>query len=147
MSNVTLTTTQVLTSAWFGNTAYYGYDVDGGVTSVTVTALGAGGVTLASDTINIPPNILTSSPTSGYGGYLASDPVLLDTSNFLNLVGITGYTISGVATSSYTGGWVADDLTFVPATAVVPEPSIGLGGLLSLGFMGAVYLGRRLQKY
>jgi hypothetical protein len=108
VNGVSLTTTQVLTSVWFGK-PNFGASV-GGASQVTVeayhntTLLGSVSLSLASTTLQ-----------------------QLDTSSFTALTGITGYKINRVASGvePYGGShWVADSFTFA---APVPEPeSVGL---------------------
>lgn len=139
--NVILTTSKVLTEAWFGRNEYYGFG--GGASSLTVTAFGVNG-DLGSATTPLPDTFPYTgnlpSPNNSIGNGLPDPLVRLDTSSFLNLVGITGYRISRVEIGSFTGNWIGDDFTFVdPGSLVtnVPEPGMGLS-LLSLGFMGLV---------
>ncbi|RYD27287.1 MAG: hypothetical protein EOP86_24750, partial [Verrucomicrobiaceae bacterium] len=77
-NGITLNTTLVLTSAWFGQNEYYGFG--GGATSVTITAL-AGSTSLGSVTFDLLDLV------DGQPEMLA--PV--DTSVFLTYSGITGY--------------------------------------------------------
>ena len=117
---LTLTTTQVLTSAWFGQNAYYGYS--NGADQVTISALHGTSV-LGSVSLNLT----NSNPGQ------PSPLQLLDTSAFVALSGITGYRIDRHAPTEFSDSWVGDNFAF---QAPVPEVSsawllaLGLGGLL-----------------
>ena len=132
-----ITTTSILTEAWFGHIEYYGYG--GGATSVTVTAFGASG-DLGFETISLPDTFPYTgnlpSPNDGIGNGLPDPMVKLDTISFLALSGITGYRISRFDSQPLNGNWAADDFTFVTVSAV-PEPSslVAFGiGLIALGY-------------
>jgi hypothetical protein len=118
-----ITTSNVLTQAWFGRNEYYGYI--GGASQVTVTALGASG-DLASVSLVLPDTFPYTGnlapPNDGIGNGLPDPMVQMDTSSFLGLSGITGYRIDRVATDPSAGDWVADDFTFA-SPAAIPEPS------------------------
>ncbi len=101
--STTLTTTKTLYGLYLGQINFAA-----AATSVTVSALGAGGVTLASKT-----DTLTSTTQSFF-----------DTSNFASLTGITGYTLVGSNPNDPNArGFVGDDFTFSPPV-VPPVPSI-----------------------
>lgn len=105
-----LTTSLVLTGAWFGRDEYYGYG--GGATAITIFAL-AGDTELASVHFELPETH-DAQP----------EPLeFVDTSAFLALSGITGYRIDRTAGGEFADSWIADDFTFVEPTASVPEPS------------------------
>ncbi|MDB6133153.1 MAG: proteinsorting protein [Verrucomicrobiales bacterium] len=105
-NGITLNTTLILTSAWFGQNEYYGFG--GGATSVTITAL-AGSTPLGSVTFDLQDQV------DGQPEVLA--PV--DTSVFLTYSGITGYRIDHVAPNEFAHNWVADDFTFVPEPGIM----------------------------
>lgn len=131
--NVILTTTNVLKEAWFGRNEYYGYG--GGASSVTVTAFSGSGdlgsVTIAlPDTFPYTGNLLP--PNQSIGNGLPDPMVRMDTSHFSSLVGITGYRIGRVEIGSFSGNWVADDLTF---ETPVPEPLTVLGSMAAIAFV------------
>ena len=113
---VVLTTSLVLTEAWFGRNEYYGYG--GGASDVTVTAFGVNG-DLGSVAISLPDTFPYTgnlpSPNQSIGNGLPDPMVRMDTSNFLALSGITGYRINRIEIGSSTGNWVADDFTFTQA--------------------------------
>jgi hypothetical protein len=136
--NLILTTSLVLTEAWFGRNEYYGYG--GGSSSVTVTALGSGGVALGSAAIALPDTFPYTGNIPGFsiGNGLPDPLVRLDTSSFLSLAGITGYRISRVETGPFGGDWIGDDFMFEsPPLVNVPEPRSCLG-LVGLGLLGLV---------
>lgn len=121
-TGVFLTTSQVLTGAWFGRNEYYGYG--GGADQVTIVALN-GSTELASIVFDLPEN---------HPGQ--AEPLsFVDTSSFAALTGITGYRIDRRELGSQSGNWVADDFQF-QAPGQVPEPvSLALfgAGLLAFG--------------
>lgn len=144
-----ITTTYVLTEAWFGRNEYYGYG--GGATSVTVTALGnnvdLGSVTTAlPDTFPYTGNL--PAPNGGIGNGLPDPMVRLDTSSFLGLTGITGYRIDRVPNGN-NGNWVADDFTF-SAVAVPWETDalsvVGTTALFGLGVWSKTRSAKTGQK-
>ncbi|WP_326534690.1 PEP-CTERM sorting domain-containing protein [Pseudorhodoferax sp.] len=124
-----ITTTQVLTGAWFGRNEYYGFGA--GADQVTIHAL-AGTTVLDSVVFDLPE-------------LRAAEPELLsfvDTSRFRSLSGITGYRIDRRELGQQSGNWVADDFTFVTITAV-PEPASSTLLLGGLGLLGAAVRRRR----
>ncbi len=102
-----LTTTLVLTGAWFGQNEYYGFG--GGADQVTIHALNTSGTSLGFVQAGLPdltegePEVLT----------------FVNTSSFAALTGIAGYRIDRREIGNQSGNWVADDFTFI---AAVPEP-------------------------
>jgi len=136
-NDLIMTTTNVLTEAWFGRTEYYGYG--GGASSVTVTAFGTGG-DLRSITINLPDTFPCTAnlppPFDTIGNGLPDPMAPMDVGAFLGLAGITGYRISRVEIGSDAGNWVADDFTFTTPLAT-PEP--GSLTLIIVGLVGFAY--------
>jgi len=129
-SGLMITTTQILTGAWFGRNQYYGF-TEGGADQITIVAL-AGAVELASVVFDLPE----SHP---------GDPEPLsfvDTGAFAALAGITGYRIDRRELGTQAGHWVADDFQFGLANPV-PEP--GSMALL-LGGLGLLLAGRRQRS-
>ena len=120
-----MTTTQVLTEAWFGQNEYYGFG--GGADQITIHAL-HGSAILGSVSLTLPDD------TPGQPEPLRK----IDTSSFLSLTGITGYRIDRHAQGNFADSWVGDNFVFRSA---VPEPSITL--LLMLG-LGGVLVVRRM---
>jgi len=114
-----LTTSLVLTEAWFGRNEYYGFG--GGADRITIHAM-AGVTSLGSVSLDLP-ELNPAQPES-----LSK----VDTSVFKSLTGITGYRIDRRELGSQSGNWVADDFTFVTA---VPEPGVELllAGLVVVG--------------
>jgi hypothetical protein len=121
---LTITTTQVLMEAWFGQNEYYGFG--GGADQITIHALADGSI-LGSVTADLPD------ANPGLPEPLAK----VDTSAFLALTGITGYRIDRRAQGEFATSWVADDFVFA---APVPEPGtwamLVAGGLL-VGWVGS----------
>ena len=124
-----ITTTMVLTGAWFGRNEYYGFG--GGADQVTIHAMGASGI-LGSVVFNLPE-------------LRPAEPEVLefvDTATFAGLTGIAGYRIDRREIGSQSGNWVADDFTFI-AAAPVPEPQ---SYALLLAGVGVIGLARRRGK-
>lgn len=118
-----LTTSQVLTGAWFGRNEYYGYGA--GADQVTINAL-SGSTVLAAIVVDL----------AEHNPGLPEPLQFVDTSSFLALSGITGYRIDRRELGSQSGNWVADDFTFV-APRTVPEPAtagLAATALLLLGW-------------
>jgi hypothetical protein len=120
---LTITTTQVLTEAWFGQNEYYGFG--GGADQITIRAL-SGDTVLGAVTADLPDaNPGLPEPLSK-----------VDTSAFLALDGITGYRIDRRPQNEFASSWIADDFVFA---APVPEPGtwamLVAGGML-LGWTG-----------
>ncbi len=127
---ILLTTTQILTGAWFGQNAYYGFG-PGGADQVTIHALN-GATILGSVVFDLPPAVDAGQP--GIMGFA-------DTSSFASLVGITGYRIDRRQVGDQTGNWVGDNFQFVDALAV-PEPT-----MLSMAAIGVIAaVGRHLRR-
>jgi len=123
---LTLTTTLVLTSAWFGQNEYYGYG--GGADAITISALHGTSV-LAS----IPWPLLDAHPGE-------PEPLqMVDTTAFRSLTGITGYRIDRHAQDQYHDHWVADSFVFEAA----PVPEASTAGMLALGLGALLAIGRR----
>ncbi len=80
--DVIMTTTSVLTEAWFGRNEYYGYG--GGASAVTITAFGIGG-DLGSVTVNTPDTFPSTGnlppPDDLFGNGLPDPMVQMDTSS------------------------------------------------------------------
>ena len=115
-----ITTNHLLTGAWFGRNAYYGFGA--GADQVTIRALG-GDQVLASVVFDLPDT------DPGHPAPLQ----FVDTGGFASLTGITGYRIDRRALGDQNGHWVADDFSFVLASPV-PEP------LPALMWLGALAL-------
>ncbi len=132
---VSLTTTQVLTGAWFGEVQYYGFVGSVGADQITINAL-HNGTTLASITYDLPRT------AAGYDVAQPEPMTFVDTSSFESLSGITGYTIDHHAPAQFADNWAADDFEFV--SAAVPEPAAmgWVTGVLTLGFV----IGRRCRR-
>lgn len=125
-----LTTSLVLTEAWFGRNEYYGFG--GGADQITIHAM-AGVASLGSVSFELPE--LNPAQPEMLGK--------VDTSVFKSLAGITGYRIDRRELGSQSGNWVADDFTFVTA---VPEPGVELllAGLVVVGLTAHRKRGRRV---
>ena len=117
-----ITTTLVLTEAWFGQNEYYGFG--GGGDEITIHALN-GSEILGSASLVLPDD------TPGQPEPLRK----IDTSAFLSLTGITGYRIDRHAQDVFSDSWVADNFVF---QSPVPEASktwllmLGLAGVLAV---------------
>jgi len=119
-----ITTTMLLTGAWFGRNAYYGYGA--GADQVTIHAL-AGDQVLASVVFDLPDT------APGQPAPLQ----FVDTSSFAAVSGITGYRIDRRELGQQQGNWVADDFSFVPIPAV-PEPASWAMLLAGLGLLAGL---------
>ena len=131
---LTITTSMVLTGAWFGRNEYYGFGA--GADQVTINAM-QGATVLASVVFDLPPPAVAGQP--GVMGFV-------DTQSFEGLTGLTGYRIDRHETQALQGNWVADDFSF--ESAPVPEPSslallvAGMAGLAG----AAAFAGVRGRK-
>lgn len=128
-----MTTTLVLTEAWFGQNEYYGFG--GGADEVTIHALHGSNI-LGSVSLALPDN----TPRQ-------PEPLeKIDTSAFLSLSGITGYRIDRHAQGQFSDSWVADNFVFqspVPEASTTLLLMLGLGGVIAV--RGQVwYRARRL---
>ena len=127
-----MTTSLVLTEAWFGQNEYYGFG--GGADEVTVHAL-HGSTILGSVSLVLPDD------NPGQPEPLRK----MDTSSFLSLTGITGYRLDRHAPAEFADSWVGDNFVFQSA---VPEASttlllmLGLGGVVAVRGRG----GRRVRS-
>lgn len=119
-----ITTSLVLTEAWFGQNEYYGFG--GGADEVTIHAL-HGTEILGSVSLSLPDD------TAGQPEPLRR----MDTAAFLAFSGITGYRIDRHPRTATADNWVADDFVFQSA---VPEASTAW--LVALG-LGGIALSRR----
>ena len=117
-----MTSSLVLTEAWFGQNEYYGFG--GGADEVTVHAL-HGSTILGSVSLALPDD------TPGQPEPLRK----MDTSSFLSLSGITGYRIDRHAPVEFADSWVGDNFVFQSA---VPEASTTLLLMLGLGGVAAL---------
>lgn len=116
-----IATSKVLTGAWFGRNAYYGFGVNG-ADQVTVNAMN-GALVLASIVFDLPITNAGEPESLGH----------LDTSAFWALSGITGYRIDRHAPGEFQSNWVADDFTFADQTVAEPATAWLLaGGVLAL---------------
>lgn len=121
--SVTLTTSLLLTGAWFGQNEYYGYG--GGADQITIVALSG-----STDLASVVFDLLETHP--GQPEPLA----FVDTSAFAGLSGISGYRIDRRAPNQYAVNWVADDFQFTRA-AYVPSPgTLALLGAVVPGWIG-----------
>ena len=125
-----MTTTLVLTEAWFGQNEYYGFG--GGADEITIHALHGSDI-LGSVSLVLPDD------TPGQPEPLRK----IDTSAFLSLTGITGYRIDRHAQGVFLDSWVADNFVF---QSPVPEASTTLFLLLGLGGVLAVRLVRARRR-
>lgn len=124
-----ITTTMLLTGAWFGRNEYYGFGA--GADQVTIHAL-AGDQVLASVVFDLPDT------NPGHPAPLQ----FVDTASFAAVSGITGYRIDRRERGQQSGNWVADDFSFVPATPV-PEPAPAAMALAGLALLAGVLARRR----
>jgi hypothetical protein len=111
----TLTTTKVLTGAWFGRNEYYGFG--GGADQITISAL-------SGDTpINSPfAKVVFDLPENNPG---QPEPLsFVDTSSFGSLSGITGYSIDyhPAGDQNFSYSWVADDFQFSSSGSGIGDP-------------------------
>lgn len=126
-NGLSITTSKVLTGAWFGRNEYYGFG--GGADQVTIVALN-GATELSSVVFDLPlTNPGSPEPLS-----------FVDTSIFASVAGITGYRIDRRELGQQSGNWVADDFTFVDATQV---PAPGGLPLMLLGLAAMAGAARR----
>lgn len=125
-----ITTTMLLTGAWFGRNEYYGFGA--GADQVTIRAL-AGDQVLASVVFELPDT------DPGHPAPLQ----FVDTSSFALVSGITSYRIDRHELGDQSGNWVADDFNFVPASPV-PEPASAVLWLAGLGLLAS--LARRRSR-
>lgn len=117
-----MTTTHILTEAWFGQNEYYGFG--GGADEVTIHAL-SGTAILGSVSLALPDD------TPGQPEPLRK----IDTSAFLSLTGITGYRIDRHAQGQFSDSWVADNFVFqspVPEASTTLLLMLGLGGIVAV---------------
>lgn len=127
-----ITTDMLLTGAWFGRNAYYGFGA--GADQVTIHALV--GVQSMSAVVFDLPDTNPGNPA----------PLqFVDTSAFSGVVGITGYRIDRHALGDQNGNWVADDFTFVVASPV-PEPAQALMLLAGIVLLAGASSGRRTRS-
>lgn len=128
-SGLTISTSKLLTGAWFGRNQYYGY-TEGGADQITIVAL-SGNTELRSVVFDLPE----SHPGQ-------PEPLsFVNTASFAGLAGITGYRIDRRELGTQSGHWVADDFQF--SASPVPEPETW--ALMALG-LGAVVLRQRRKQ-
>jgi len=126
-TGMTISTSKVLTGAWFGRNQYYGFG-EGGADQVTIFALN-GATELGSVVFDLPES---------HPG-LPEPLSFVDTSAFAKLGPITGYRIDRRELGQQAGNWVADDFSFADAIQV-PAPG---GAVLMLGGVAALLAARR----
>lgn len=119
-----MTTTLVLTEAWFGQNEYYGFG--GGADQITIHALHGSDI-LGSVSLALPDD------TPGQPEPLR----MIDTSAFVSLAGITGYRIDRRPQGEFSDSWVADNFVFQS-----PVPEASTGWLLLLGLAGVLAVRR-----
>ncbi len=117
VSGLVITTSMVLTGAWFGRNQYYGFS-EGGADQITIVAL-AGATELQSIVFDLPDTHPAEPEPLSF----------VDTSAFAGLSGITGYRIDRREIGTLAGNWVADDFQFGAPTAVPAPPAFALIGL------------------
>jgi hypothetical protein len=139
-NGITLTTSQVLTGAWFGAVQYYGFSDPGGTSSVSITAM-SGLTPLLTLNYTLPVDGSIDPDTRLYIGDAMG---YFDTSAFENLHGITGYVIDRADTSYPSDAqWVADNFNFVSPSAT-PEPSSWVLALTVITVLGLCLWRKRL---
>jgi len=133
-ASVSITTNMVLTSSFWGRNEYFGFG--GGADQITIHVM-SGANEIATKVVDLPN-------FGSHNGLEEASPLeKVDTSEFLNLHGITGYVITRHEPRDFADNWVADDFTFV-APSTVPEPSsLGLMAVGVIGFFGTRLVRRR----
>jgi len=108
-SGLRITTSNILTGAWFGRNEYYGFGA-GGADQITIFAL-SGETELASVVFDLPEQAVGQPEVLSF----------MDTGVFRTLTGISGYRIDRRELGTLSGHWVADDFQFI-STSEVPLP-------------------------